>query len=229
MPDAVARGGLIITPRVVTGGRMAGWTRPNHRIQGRIGACDVRVGYGEIGQQSAAGPIGAGGTTKPTPTRLSTEPSWRARGLRQPAAGRPTSCGARRVYGKQTSSCSDRSATLAGRRVLEIGCGAAQCGRWLARYGAAGRRHRYFCAAAAACRGPRYAPRRIGPLRCWSRRTPASLPLADASIDIAFSAFGAIPFVHRQRRRDARDRPGPAAGWPLGIQHQPPDALVHAR
>ena len=32
--------------------------------------------------------------------------------------------------------------------------------------------------------------------RCrWSRRTPAALPLADASVDVACSAYGAVPFV----------------------------------
>ena len=84
--------------------------------------------------------------------------------------------------------------TLAGLRVLEIGCGAAQCGRWLARYGVdviatdiSGGQLRHAAAAVQA------APDWHAPLLVQA--DAGVLPLADASIDLAFSAFGAIPFV----------------------------------
>jgi len=86
------------------------------------------------------------------------------------------------------------TASLAGRVVLEIGCGAAQCGRWLSRLGAsvvaidlsAGQlRHAQAAIHAAADEA--------APL--LAQADAGALPLADSSIDIACSAFGAVPFV----------------------------------
>jgi SAM-dependent methyltransferase len=83
---------------------------------------------------------------------------------------------------------------LPGRRVLEVGCGAAQCARWLSEQGAdaiafdlsAGQlRH----ARAAIC-GPRGHP-----VPLLLQADAAALPFAAASFDIACSAYGAIPFV----------------------------------
>ena len=83
--------------------------------------------------------------------------------------------------------------SLRGRRVLEVGCGAAQCARWLVTQGAdvvaidlsAGQlRH----ALQAVSRDP-------GPAPLLVQADASALPLADSSIDIACSAFGAIPFV----------------------------------
>lgn len=84
------------------------------------------------------------------------------------------------------------TAGLPGRDVLEIGCGAAQCARWLASRGA----------------------RPVGLDLSWRQlqharridedtglRVPVvqasatDLPFADASFDIVFSAFGALQFV----------------------------------
>lgn len=81
---------------------------------------------------------------------------------------------------------------VAGRRVLEVGCGAAQCSRWLLAQGALP-----------------VATDLSGAQLGWSRRLDAelgthvplvqadatSLPFADASFDLACSAYGAIPFV----------------------------------
>jgi SAM-dependent methyltransferase len=84
--------------------------------------------------------------------------------------------------------------SLPGRVVLEVGCGAAQCARWLCQEGAeviavdvsAGQlRH-----ARSAVRG---APALPAPLLVQA--DAGALPLPDASVDIACSAFGAIPFV----------------------------------
>ncbi|WP_459642445.1 class I SAM-dependent methyltransferase [Kineococcus sp. NUM-3379] len=79
-----------------------------------------------------------------------------------------------------------------GLRVLEIGCGGGQCSRWLAARGAlvvgtdiSGGMLREARAldAAAGVRTPL--------VQCDARR----LPLADASVDVACSAYGALPFV----------------------------------
>jgi SAM-dependent methyltransferase len=82
---------------------------------------------------------------------------------------------------------------VAGRAVLEIGCGAAQCARWLTSQGARvvglDVSHRQL-----------QHGRRIDadtgldvPTVC---ATATSLPFADGSFDIAFSAFGALQFVY---------------------------------
>jgi SAM-dependent methyltransferase len=84
--------------------------------------------------------------------------------------------------------------SLAGQWVLEVGCGAAPCGRWLRRQGAnvvaidlsAGQLHHAQAAIAADPASP-------PPL--LAQADAGELPLGDASIDIACSAFGAIPFV----------------------------------
>lgn len=81
---------------------------------------------------------------------------------------------------------------VAGRRVLEVGCGAAQCGRWLVTQGA-----RVVSVDLSAGQ--------LGHARALSRHTGVAVPLAQAdarrlplatgSIDLACSAFGAVPFV----------------------------------
>lgn len=79
-----------------------------------------------------------------------------------------------------------------GRRILEVGCGAAMCSRWLAAQGA----------------GPIACDLSAGMLRHARAGAAASgievplvqadaqrLPFRDASFDIAFTAFGAVAFV----------------------------------
>ena len=96
---------------------------------------------------------------------------------------------------------------LVGTRVLEVGAGAAQGSRWVAEQGASvvaldlsvemllmreqrGRR-----------RAPEDAQRRRHGEDRYVRAVPAlqadacRLPLADGSVDLAFSAYGALPFV----------------------------------
>jgi SAM-dependent methyltransferase len=79
-----------------------------------------------------------------------------------------------------------------GRSVLEVGCGAAQCARWLVTQGAAAvgldLSHR-----------PLQHARRIDedtggrvPVVCG---TATDLPFADASFEVVFCAFGALQFV----------------------------------
>lgn len=81
---------------------------------------------------------------------------------------------------------------VAGRDVLEIGCGAAQCARWLSTQGARpvglDVSHRQLQ------HGRRIdGETGIGvPTVC---ATATALPFADESFDVAFSAFGALQFV----------------------------------
>lgn len=107
---------------------------------------------------------------------------------------------------------------VAGKRVLEVGCGSAPCARWLA-----GR-----CAsvvgldlsagmlgfAAALCRSTGVP---VPLVQAGAER----LPFADASFDVACSAFGAVPFVAdpgRVMREVARVlRPG--GRWVFAVNH----------
>ena len=82
--------------------------------------------------------------------------------------------------------------TLAGRRIVEVGCGAAQCARWLT-------------AAGAQVVGFDLSGRQLAHARSLSATSgitvpllqadAARIPLADVSMDLACSAFGALPFV----------------------------------
>jgi SAM-dependent methyltransferase len=79
-----------------------------------------------------------------------------------------------------------------GRRVLELGCGAGQCSRWLASQGAA------VLGVDASFRQLQHS-RRIDaatsidvPVIC---ATATVLPLAEHTFDLACSAFGALPFL----------------------------------
>ncbi len=82
---------------------------------------------------------------------------------------------------------------VGGRDVLEIGCGAAQCARWLTGQGARSVgldvSHRQLQ------HGRRIdADSRVSvPTVC---ATATALPFADGSFDVAFSAFGALQFVY---------------------------------
>lgn len=82
---------------------------------------------------------------------------------------------------------------VAGRAVLEIGCGAAQCARWLASQGAR-------AVGLDVSRRQLQHARRIdvdtGTLVPTVCGTATSLPFQDASFDVAFSAFGALQFVY---------------------------------
>jgi len=81
---------------------------------------------------------------------------------------------------------------VAGRRVLEVGCGAAMCSRWLRVQGAepvaldlSGRMLRHAAAAAAP----------TGVAVALVQADAQRLPFADGSFDLACTAFGAVPFV----------------------------------
>jgi SAM-dependent methyltransferase len=79
-----------------------------------------------------------------------------------------------------------------GARVLEVGCGAAMCSRWLAARGASpvaldlsGGMLRHAAAAAG----------RTGIAVPLVQADAQHLPFADGSFDVACTAFGAVPFV----------------------------------
>ncbi len=74
---------------------------------------------------------------------------------------------------------------LVGRVVLELGCGAAQCSRWLADRGVRAVGIDIATAQVRQARG-------TVPLVAGSA---ASLPFRDHSVDTAFSAYGAVQFV----------------------------------
>jgi SAM-dependent methyltransferase len=107
---------------------------------------------------------------------------------------------------------------VAGRRVLEVGCGAGQGARWAASQGAAAigldiseRMLRHAVALDV----------RFG-LRCrWLQADAQSIPLADSSVDLAFSAYGALPFlpepaaVFREVARVLR----PGGRWVCSVTH----------
>lgn len=81
---------------------------------------------------------------------------------------------------------------VAGRRVVDVGCGAGQCGRWLVGQGAE------VVGVDLSWRQLRHSRRldaatglRLGVVHADARR----LPFRDAAFDIAFSAYGALQFV----------------------------------
>lgn len=107
---------------------------------------------------------------------------------------------------------------VAGARVLEVGAGAAQCSRWLAGQGAS-------VVATDVSAGMLRASARYDAIT--GARVPVvqadarALPFAAATFDIAFTAFGAIPFVpdadrvHAEVARVLR----PGGRWVLSVTH----------
>ena len=82
---------------------------------------------------------------------------------------------------------------VSGRDVLEVGCGAAQCARWLVDQGA------HVVAFDLSARQLQHARRIDEELGRDALRLvqadATALPFPDASFDVACSAFGAVPFV----------------------------------
>jgi SAM-dependent methyltransferase len=100
---------------------------------------------------------------------------WCPEGLREQDA---------RLLGSATS--------LIGSRVLEVGAGAAQCSRWLARAGA---RPVALDLSAGQLRHARRLGDASGVAVPLVQADATRLPFPDASFQIACSAFGAVPFV----------------------------------
>lgn len=83
--------------------------------------------------------------------------------------------------------------TLRGSRVLEIGCGAGQCGRWLRSQGA--RRVVGFDISHRQLQHSRRIDADTGHSLPTVQADTQYLPFADAAFDVVFSSFGALPFV----------------------------------
>ncbi|GGB95387.1 class I SAM-dependent methyltransferase [Cellulomonas carbonis] len=105
-----------------------------------------------------------------------------------------------------------------GRRVVEVGAGAAQCSRWLVGQGAlavATDVSSGMLRNAVALSG------RTGVRVPVVQADARSLPFADASVDVAFTAYGALPFVpdatavHREAARVLR----PGGRWVFSVTH----------
>jgi SAM-dependent methyltransferase len=108
---------------------------------------------------------------------------------------------------------------VAGRDVLEVGCGAAQCARWLADRGA---RVTAFDLSGRQLQHARRIDEELGraPLRLVQADATA-LPFADASFDLACSAFGAVPFVADSARlmREVARVLRPGGLWAFSVPH----------
>jgi SAM-dependent methyltransferase len=105
---------------------------------------------------------------------------------------------------------------VSGLDVLEVGCGAAQCSRWLAAHGA---RVVGLDASAGMLNAARPRSAASGP--ALVQADARALPFADGSLDLACSAYGAVPFVAdpgRLMREVARVlRPG--GRWVFSVTH----------
>ena len=105
-----------------------------------------------------------------------------------------------------------------GRRVLEVGCGAAMCSRWLTGQGAR-------CVAcdvsAGMLRHARAGNAHTGIDVALVQADGQYLPFQDASFDIAFTAFGAIQFVADSARlmREVARVLVPGGRWVFATTH----------
>jgi SAM-dependent methyltransferase len=107
---------------------------------------------------------------------------------------------------------------VAGRRVLEVGCGSAPCSRWLRTRGAvpvALDLSRGMLAAAAELNT------RSGIDVPLVQAGAEHLPFADGSFDLACSAFGAVPFVAEPVRvmREVHRVLRPGGRWVFAVNH----------
>lgn len=106
-----------------------------------------------------------------------------------------------------------------GRTVLEVGCGSAPCSRWLATQGAdvvatdLSRGMLGYGIAAMELFSEHHVP--------LVQANAESLPFADRSFDIAFSSFGAVPFVADSARVMAEVARVlvPGGRWVFSINH----------
>jgi ubiquinone/menaquinone biosynthesis C-methylase UbiE len=105
-----------------------------------------------------------------------------------------------------------------GRRVLEVGSGAAMCSRWLLGQGA---RPVAFDLSAGMLRHARAAATRTGLAVPLVQADAQFLPFRDAAFDVAFTAFGAVPFVADSARvmREVARVLRPGGRWVFATTH----------
>ena len=124
---------------------------------------------------------------------------------------------------------------IAGKLVLEVGCGAAQCSRWLTGRGA---QVLGLDLSGAMLAAARRLDHQLGVHTPVLQADARALPLPDRTFDIAFTAFGALPFVrdtatvHREVSRVLR----PGGRWVFAVTHplrwafpDDPEALTATR
>jgi len=104
---------------------------------------------------------------------------------------------------------------VAGRDVLEVGCGAAQCSAWLTSRGA--RVVGVDLSDGMLRRATRSERARPALVQADARR----LPFADASFDVACSAYGAVPFVADPERimQEVSRVLRPSGLWAFSVTH----------
>jgi SAM-dependent methyltransferase len=107
---------------------------------------------------------------------------------------------------------------VAGRDVLEIGSGAAMCSRWLGVHGA---RPVAFDLSAGMLRHARAGADSTGVYVPLVQADAQHLPFRDESFDIAFTAFGAVPFVADSARvmREVARVLHPGGRWVFATTH----------
>jgi SAM-dependent methyltransferase len=107
---------------------------------------------------------------------------------------------------------------LAGRRVLEVGCGSAPCARWLAAQGA---RVVGLDLSAAMLRHAVRAAQETGISIPLVQADAGRLPFAEGSFDLACSAFGAVPFVADSAAvmREVARVLRPGGRWVFAVTH----------
>lgn len=105
-----------------------------------------------------------------------------------------------------------------GRRVLELGCGSAMCSRWLVGQGA---RPVATDLSSGMLAVGRATAQRIGIDVPLVQADAEHLPFAEKSFDIAFTAFGAVPFVADSARvmSEAARVLRPGGRWVFSTTH----------
>ncbi len=106
-----------------------------------------------------------------------------------------------------------------GRRVLEVGCGAAAGARWVASEGAA--LSVAMDLSAGMLRHAADDGRRLGSAVPLVQADAMALPFADDTFDIAFTAFGAVPFVDDSAlvMREVSRVLRPGGRWVFAVTH----------
>ena len=107
---------------------------------------------------------------------------------------------------------------VAGQRVVELGCGAAAAARWLATQGA---RVVGLDLSAGMLRQARLGENRSGVRVPLAQADAVRLPLRDGGVDIACTAFGAVPFVEDSAAvmREVYRILRPGGRWVFSVTH----------
>jgi SAM-dependent methyltransferase len=107
---------------------------------------------------------------------------------------------------------------VGGLRILEVGCGAAMCSRWLSAHGA---RPVAFDLSAGMLQHAHDGNARTGIGVPLVQADAQYLPFRDAAFDMAFTAFGAVPFVADSGRvmREVARVLRPGGRWVFAVNH----------